>query len=547
MASYPFRDTTAQAAPEGGYPAEALRLSGTWLEDIVPGYRTLWVRGRELLAPDLETETVGTRDGVLLLSRRYLERTITVGYQLIAADAAAFRSAYNKLAAALDVQQAECVFADEPDKYFTGTPSGVGQVEDGRSAVTGEFSILCDDPCKYSLTEYEVAPETLANGGSVSISYHGTYRSFPVLEAAFATEAEGADGSLTGAGDCGFVMFQDAGGHVIQLGRPDEADGEDLPKSQTLINQVFADWDAAAAGRWTANDGRVWGRYQQTGTVAAHDIGNRDGDTLLHAGSYGTYAGGWHGPSISRTLPADQAGSQGAENWTVTWRQLFGIGQAQSAVRQLGMFQCMLSDSDDRLVAGVTIWKISAGNTARIRFCVADSTQVATEDVSVDASYYNLNWGWTQGTGGSTPVRTNTIRKSGNTVYFQIGGIKRECSNPALEGMTVTRITLFFGQYGTTAPLSLNDLYWVKFVKDNCDTWRDIPNTFTANDVVTVDCADGGIRRNNAPAPELGALGNDYEHFCLTAGENQIGAAWSDWVPDAYRPKISIRYREVWL
>ncbi|MFR8874996.1 MAG: hypothetical protein ACLVHV_17065 [Oscillospiraceae bacterium] len=46
---YTFTDTIEQ--PRGAErPAEALSIDGVWLEDVVPGYRTLYVSGRELLA-----------------------------------------------------------------------------------------------------------------------------------------------------------------------------------------------------------------------------------------------------------------------------------------------------------------------------------------------------------------------------------------------------------------------------------------------------------------------------------------------------------------
>ena len=49
------------------------------------------------------------------------------------------------------------------------------------------------------------------------------------------------------------------------------------------------------------------------------------------------------------------------------------------------------------------------------------------------------------------------------------------------------------------------------------------------------------------PAPELGALGNDWENFYLTPGQNQIGFSYSDWVPAGYAPKMGVKYREVYL
>lgn len=125
---YTFTDTIEQ--PRGAErPAEALSIDGVWLEDVVPGYRTLYVSGRELLAQEITLKEVGARNGALFQRRRYPERVITVGYQLIAATNAAFRSAFNQLCRLLDVEEARLIFADEPDKFFIGTPSGVGDID----------------------------------------------------------------------------------------------------------------------------------------------------------------------------------------------------------------------------------------------------------------------------------------------------------------------------------------------------------------------------------------------------------------------------------
>jgi hypothetical protein len=95
--------------------------------------------------------------------------------------------------------------------------------------------------------------------------------------------------------------------------------------------------------------------------------------------------------------------------------------------------------------------------------------------------------------------------------------------------------------------LSYNGLYWVKFAKNNCETYKDVPNKFSANDVLVADCKNGEILLNGIPSPALGALGNDWEGFCLEPGLNQIGISYSTWVSAGYAPTMKVRYREVFL
>ena len=109
------------------------------------------------------------------------------------------------------------------------------------------------------------------------------------------------------------------------------------------------------------------------------------------------------------------------------------------------------------------------------------------------------------------------------------------------------KITVAFGAFSDKPAMSYNGLFWLKFVKDNCDTYIDIPNKFSTNDVLIADCKNGEIYLNNIAAPELGALGNDWEKFALTPGANHIGVAYSDWVASTYAPTFKIQYREAFL
>jgi hypothetical protein len=111
----------------------------------------------------------------------------------------------------------------------------------------------------------------------------------------------------------------------------------------------------------------------------------------------------------------------------------------------------------------------------------------------------------------------------------------------------VNEVTFKFLQYKGKTALEKNGLLWVKFIKNNCDTWKELKNKFTANDVVEADCKTGAILLNGVDTPALGALGNDWEEFYLTPGLNQIGFAYSDWVNAAYAPAIKVKYREVFL
>ena len=686
---YNFIDVN-EASESVVLPSEALKINGEYIENQISGYRTLHVSGREALSPELSTYTTGVRDGSTLKSKRFPERTIVVTYQLISESNEAFRSAYNKLAAILNVEDAELIFDDEQDKFFIGTPSEIGDVDPGANCVVGEFEILCTDPFKYSLIEYEVEPDL--DEGTMLIDYNGTYKAFPTLSASFYNEEEATeDGQtvkeLTGSGDCGYVAFFNEDRKIIQIGDPDEVDGENAyAKSQTLFNSTFkksSDWGAAAKKLWSVNSGITSSNtVVQTGTigmgVASYAVPANPASTsgtLLNATSnagaptinysvkakttkrtekyvnvtvtitgslgrdasyflsgYGLkasiYMGGawhdvtlkkttdrwsgktghsvnlsftvsgitattsrltgikfkvsrtdnygtagilnatncnnlpisqyvadvpetyyltstntgsganWHGASITRRIPADASGAVGAANFTLSYSQKMCIGSAKNATSQVGAFQVLLvtgSGSSRKIVAGVNVYKGSSGKKANLCFYINGATvHTMTVDLSYDNKYFNS-------------AKSSTIKKNGQTVNFNVCGITKTFKDSSIATTSVNEVTFTFSQWGTKPKLDYNGLYWAKFVKNNCDTWEDIPNKFSANDVVEADCKNGEIRLNGVHTPGLGALGNDWEGFYLTPGLNQIGFSYSEWVEDEYAPKPKVRFREVFL
>lgn len=673
-------------------PSEALNINGAYIEDLIPGYRTLHVSGREALSPDVTSFQTGVRDGSSLKNKRYPERIIIVTYQLTAATSEEFREAYNKLGGILDVKDAKLIFNDEQDKFFVGTPCIIGSVPPGRNAVVGKFEILCVDPFKYSVIEYEAEPDLTE--GSALIDYNGTYKAFPTLVAEFYNENEASeDGetevALTGSGDCGYVAFFNESEKIVQLGDPEEVDGEvAYAKSQTLVSSTFnnsSSWGTAAKKQWSVNSiptpypiaftqtglpgigvasnavtetpastsatlltatstadtppvkytvtakatnrtattvkvtlsitaslarsGNywhnagvlvasvyIWGKWHDVTMKNASDKWNGTSghtknitvtaggisettsgiggikfkayrkDNLGNAGvlsetdcglmpiskyvastpatyyltasSYGT-GSLWHGTTISRAIPPDASGVVGAENFIFTYKQKMCIGNSTSATKQLGGFHVNLTSSDGKVVAGVRVVKNQAGQTASLMLFI---NGVKVHQVGIILSYSNKLLG-----AGASSVGTSTIRKSGSTIVFNIGGYRQTFTVDAVAAAKVTKITFGFEQYGSAATLSHNGLYYAKFTKDNCNTYKDIPNKFSANDVVEADCKNGEIFLNGISTPSLGALGNDWEGFYLTPGLNQIGFAFSDWVDAAHAPTFKVRYREVFL
>lgn len=685
---YNFIDVT-EVSEESILPSEALKINGEYIENQIRGYRTLNVQGREALSPDVISYTTGVRDGSRLKSKRYPERIITVTYQIAAESNEAFREAYNKLGGILNVENAELIFNDEQDKFFIGTPCVIDAVPPGTNVVVGKFEILCTDPFKYSVIEYEAKPNV--GDSNILVDYGGTYKAFPVLEADFYSETEASeDGesvtALSGAGDCGFVAFFTEKEKIVQIGNPDEVDSEETyQKSQTLVNAQFTQansWGSAAKSQWTVNNGvtssevveqkgdfkmgvaayattkkntagtlltatskanlpyinykvnatatgrtadsvRVsiaitgslatdsnyflegyvlvasiyiggawrnvtlkkatdkWrGKTGHTANISVNVTGlsattsvlsgikfkvtrgdsygtsgilsetscknlaispyesNIPEKYYLTASSYGTGTD-WHGPSITRTIPADASGVVGAANFTLTYSQKMSIGydsgSSRTSQNQRGAFQVLLTGANNRVICGVNVYKGGSGKKANLRFYVNNKVVETTDiDLSYNNNYFQSG-------------KSSTITKSGVNINFNICGIKKSFRDYSIKDDTVTKVTFTMTQFGTKPALAYNGLFYAKFVKDNCDTWKNIPNKFSAGDIVEAYCRNGEIHLNGVLTPSLGALGNDWEDFCLVPGLNQIGIAYSEWVAADYAPTMKVRYREVFL
>ena len=259
----------------------------------------------------------------------------------------------------------------------------------------------------------------------------------------------------------------------------------------------------------------------------------------LTPNAYGTTALGWHGPSIRRKVGKDASGIEGAQNFTLTYRQKMCIGNTTAAQNQVGSFRMNITDSNGKNIAGIWVYKNKAGKAGKLAFYVNGVQENITD---IDLHYGNDFFG-----GAESSVCTTTVTKTGGTIDFAVGSYKRTFYDAALVNVLGWHVTFSFEKYGALEKLEYNGLYWVKFVKHNCNTWKDVPNKFSANDVVVADCRNAEITLNGIPSPDLGALGNNWESFVLKPGLNQIGYSYSEWVTDEYAPTFKVKYREVFL
>ena len=538
-------------------PVEAVSLNGTYLENIIDGYRTLYVKGRESLATELNTYSVGVADGEKVKGRRYPARTLTIGFQLLCPDEEEFRLRFNQLNNILSIEEADFVFNDERDKFFTGYPVMDADIEPGRNNVTGEWTIFCAYPFKRSIDTVTLSSTDESgvvvgnNSATFTFNYDGVIPAKPVLRCEFASAKVGGDFSEDG--DCGYVAFLNPDESIIQLGNPDVIDLDSVNKNGTLIN---SDFDALTD--WTANGvtvANITDAYWNKGA----------GQTQKYALGVGT-------------LSRQTEGCTGFE---------FDIVQrlAVSASGQTGSFKALLKNAD-KVVAGYIIEKTGSGTGAVVKYILNDNV-VGTDNI--DISYYNTNFGYcnrtpvyvtqTYQTKVVTYVKkkkkkkkkkvtyvTNTrtvqngwdytqsnlnsgISRDGAVFTFSIGNL----ADRTFKSSAIAYTPVYDVVFEMTGNLHTNAIRSCALIAKAGVPFAEIPNVFTAGDVVVADCSDANVYLYRAGSleghlePMYGALGNDWEDFDIKVGQNIIRAVWSDWVNTNYKPVVKIIFNKVYI
>lgn len=553
---------------------EAVKIDGSYIEDLLSGYTTLKTSGRESLPIEYESFTTGSSDGERVKRTRYPARTVTVEFLLKVSDVTDMRTKLNHLNNLLSREEADFVFNDEADKFFIGIPIMSEEFEKGRGWVSGKWQIYCADPFKYSTAVFTAVPVSVdGNSAEFAINYNGSYPSKPVLVAEFAGAKSGGDYSEDG--DCGFVAFIDDDENIIQLGNPDAIDVDAYTFADQLINREFT-----TVADWQQSGGKVYGNKTVTGSAAPGNISDANwkkgaGQTLSFAKpSYGS-ATGWHGPILWKN-------TGGAINFDLAVVHRLCVNK----VEEQGTFECgayNVSGSTLKMIAGVVIEKTASGTNGTVKYIV-DDTVIGT--ATIDLSYYNTNFGYCNKTAvyktqyynkkkkkwqdkkikkaktrkvvsgyNYTQSNLNTsITKADGVFTFKVGNLaEKKFTDADLKNTPVHNISFHFGQNGTAAVMHTNAVNSVRFTRNPSGKFYDIPNVFTSGDVVEADCYDASVYLKHANtedghyAPQYGALGNDWEDFKLQKGVNNISAVWSDWVNSDYKPQLSILYNEVFV
>jgi putative phage tail component, N-terminal domain len=496
-------------------PACSVNVHGQNLERSIVGYRTSFVRGREGINSNLTEQVIGTSDGVDPLNLRLEPREITVGYGLTTDTREEHAKLYSQLKYILREKEIDFVFEDDNRHYYIGTVTSVTSEQlntagtDVYSSV-GEITIRCSKPIRYSMDEASISP-TLDNGTTFFVNYDGTYPTKPIIETTFRSE-------------CGYVAFINQEGKILQFGSPEEVDVEHFESSKTLIDVNFH--TVANLNGWTQNNAttvRVSNEHRQTGSARVGQVWPNDSRIMLHANNYGS-GNAWHGPSITHKVPPDK-------KCTLAWQHYFAIG----GVGDHGVAQLLMTDKNGKNVAALSFFKNQGGvSYGRSELYVQGK---AIKNVIHPPLHYNSPvTGYDRG--------RSSISKFEDKIEFNISGTIHSFLIPELKDVEVVEISAYLGKWGNNTEMSANCLRSIRFTSHSVKVWRDVPNKFQRNDLLSIDCATRGISINGVVQNRLASLGNDWEDFYLSHGVNEIRCVHSTW---AQQPDWRMKYRKAWL
>lgn len=516
---YDFVDTIGMAV-EKTLPSEALQINGEYIENVIDGYRTLYVTGRELTEAEITEIQIGDADGSDYYGKRHVQRVITVGYQMLSNSPESFMSKFNELNRILDQEQAKLIFADEPDKYYIGTKSEVGEVGAGKLNVTGEFTFYCCDPYKYSVTEKTFSAITNEEG---------------ILEATIKNDGT-ADASISYTiehnHENGYIGIVGQGG-AMQFGKIEEADGETYKVNERLAS--FSDFFSLPDDH---GKNVMHPNYSMTGSLI-NDYLSWAG-TVLRLKSLSTISSGsWGGGMRTLTLPVDSEGEKGAQNfysYMFFWYETGVMGQT-------GEISVAYLTEDDKLICGYNIIKSDkVGNNAVFEFWTADKPNGPARQIKFIPSKYDIDNPFNNGRGHCD------IRKEGEKITFFWYGSYFSYIVPAAKNMKCAKIQVAFSQaYGRdlSGKMYLSRAYMKElyFVKLGVDKWRDIPNRYGEGSIFFIDGDEQKPYLNGLPIQRDEIVGTKY--FKAPPGESKVEFYYSTFC--SVPPTVTVSIRERWL
>lgn len=406
------------------------------------------------------------------------------------------------------------VFGNYPDRYFYAIPDGNLDVTQVAIFGKGTITWLIPDGVAYSVGEFEFDGVQKDGYQTITIQNNGT-------------EWADVDYEITHKHENGYIGLVSQYG-VIQLGKTEEADGEDYQQSETLFSVSDGQFTAPQLAAFPKGIATCLPlNCSQEGTLASKI---EHGENVVYLANRGGGGGIWKGQSITKRF-SDSEGNETAKNFFLYIRHAMNLGKPQ----QVGTTQFMVTTRDKRNIAGIEFHKNNLSDYCDVRLYVNGEMKDSFH-ISVNATgNMNAYAGWESG--------RNSITKSGRNIIFYVDGKERPFSVPEVENMEAYEASAYICSLDGFEPITTQCIRGFGFRKDNVDKHADIPNRYRAGDVVRINGESTNVYINDMIVRGDEITGTDY--FKVPPGTTEVQFCYSSF--SSPPPTIKAKIREVFL
>lgn len=422
---------------------------------------------------------------------------------------------YDALQKALKVDEPKkLVFGNVPNKCFYAIPSGTLEFsEETEFLGEGTITWLIPDGVAYSTAEFSFDGVQKDGYQTITIQNNGT-------------EWADVDYEIAHQHENGFIGLVSQYG-VIQLGKQEEADGENYEASEELFNgySLFQD-----------DHGTSYQNPENT-TQGTLEVKNVAGYNVMALKGGQATSGYWNGGMKTLTIPVDSEGRRGAKNFYCYTQHWFETG----LMGQTGAQTIAFLTGDNKVICAMSINKSdTVGNTAHVDWFAPQNKKIKTLDfqpTSYEDNPFNLKMG-----GGH-----NDFLKEGDKLRIFWYGKYYHFTIPEIKDMVCEKIQVWIGQWGSrdlgNQLVTHNYLKSIWFRKDNVEKYRDVPNRYRAGDVVSIDGESTKVYVNGMVAKGDEINGSNYPK--VPPGTTEVQFCYSSF--SSPPPHIKAKIREVYL
>lgn len=405
------------------------------------------------------------------------------------------------------------IFSDEPSIYYEAIVDGEPVLGEDDMYSTGTITWLIPDGVACSTAEFSFDGVQKDGYQTITIQNNGT-------------EWADVDYEITHNHENGFIGLVSQYG-VIQLGKEEEADGENYEASEELFNGY---------GLFQDDHGTSYQNPENT-TQGTLEVKNVAGYNVMALKGGQATSGYWNGGMKTLTIPVDSEGRRGAKNFYCYTQHWFETG----LMGQTGAQTIAFLTGDNKVICAMSINKSdTVGNTAHVDWFAPQNKKIKTLDfqpTAYEGNPFNLKMG-----GGH-----NDFLKEGDRLRIFWYGQYYYFTIPEIKDMVCEKIQVWIGQWGSrdlgNQLVTHNYLKSIWFRKDNVDKYKDVPNRYRAGDVVSIDGESTKVYVNGMPAKGDEINGSNYPK--VPPGTTEVQFCYSSF--SAPPPQIKAKIREVYL